>query len=269
MKRHLILNIIFATLLWSSLSFAVGELGENDGDNDNPHNLSSLSKNSTYKAVSETQICIFCHVPHGATPQSILWGRPDPLGPNLDGTFPVFALTSIQDPGNNLGIDDDAIKATTLYGNNTNPNEYPNGASKLCLSCHDGVTAIGILANNTVIDMNTNTIAPGPAKIDLAISHPISFVYTQAVETYLNSAAASKTYDFNYYSGSKVIPLDGQSRIQCTVCHEPHKNTKIGTYSLPFWRMAGKGADAAADYDITCKECHSTTYYGGSNHNIP
>jgi hypothetical protein len=273
-KRHLLFIITGLALLWSTSSHAVvGELGDSDGYNDNPHNLSSLNNLSgnKQKAVTETQICIFCHTPHGATPDSPLWGRPNPIGPV--GGFPTFAIASIQDPGPppNLGIDDATIIGTTGY---VASGSYPNGASKLCLSCHDGVTAMGILANGKEIDMDMTGLGQGKALkvIDLSKSHPISFIYTQAVETYLNSVAATKLYNFIYYNAPpKTIPLDKYSRIQCTICHEPHKSTKTGTYALPFWRMKGTGIDAAADYDNTCQQCHDTTYYTYPNpiHNIP
>lgn len=263
-KQKLFFFTLCVTLLWSPYNLRAddGTLGFNSGINPNPHNLSIYSTSGANKAISETQICIFCHIPHGATPQSKLWGRPDPV--NM-GSFPIFNSASVKDPGDptkNLGIDD--IVATTGYS--AASSDYPNGASKLCLSCHDGVTAMGTLATGLEIDM-TGT-GKALKVIDLSKTHPISFVYTQAVEDYLNTAGAEKFYTFNYYSGSKAIPLDGASRIQCTICHEPHKNTRFDGYTLPFWRMRGAVPNAAVDYDNTCKVCHSTTYYGGANHNI-
>lgn len=249
---------------------APGELGDNGGVNANPHNLSSLSQN-TIKATSETQICIFCHIPHGSTYQSTLWGRPDPIG----GPFPTFDPSKTKDPNSNFGIDDAAIVGTTLYGQG----EYPNGASKMCLSCHDGVTAIGTLSNYDEIAINgsigasmssvgsTQHFGSG-GSLSLSTSHPISFVYTQAVVNYLNSNSPTDIKFYNFTLPTS-IKLDSQNRVQCTICHEPHKDTRGTGHVYPFWRMAGKGANAAADYDLTCRECHSTTYYSGSNHNIP
>lgn len=248
------------TLLWATSSHAVGELGENGGANSNPHNLSSLSGNSK-KALTETQICVFCHIPHGAMPQTTLWSRKDP---DLMGSFPTFTEpASVQDPSGILGINDIGIVNTTLYGNNTYPNEYPNGASKLCLSCHDGVTAMGILANNDEFDIVGNATAMA---VDLSVSHPISFVYNLDVKNYLNALPKIDKYTF-----PTSAYLDGNSRIQCTVCHEPHTDTKEGTYPLPFWRNAGKNANAEADYDAICAACHSTLYDTTTfpDHNYP
>lgn len=258
MKKYLFFILIGAILLWNVSSHAVGELGENGGINSNPHNLSSLSGN-TKKALTETQICIFCHTPHGARPQTTLWSRPNP---DLMGSFPTFTEPgSVQDPSGILGINNGAIVGTTLYGNNTSPNEYPNGASKLCLSCHDGVTAMGILANGDEIDMAGTGTALG---INLAVSHPISFVYNSTVQTYLNTLGKTDVYKW-----PTTAYLDGASRVQCTICHQPHQDTKTATYILPFWR--GAGTNDVTEYNAICNACHTTTYNNVTfpDHNYP
>lgn len=259
MKRYLLFILFSATLLWNSSSQAVGELGESNGFNNNPHNLSSRSGN-TKKALTETQICIFCHTPHGATPQSTLWSRP---APNTMGSFPTFTEPgSVQDPSGILGINDGAIVGTTRYGNNTAPNEYPNGASKLCLSCHDGVTAMGILASGEELDM----VGGAAIGINLAVSHPISFVYNAAVQTYLNGLAKTDNYNLPALTSGY---LDGASRVQCTTCHQPHQDTKTAIYNLPFWR--GSGTNDETEYDAVCAACHTTLYNVTSfpDHNYP
>lgn len=258
MKRYLLWVLFGTTLLWHNSSQAVGELGEAGGANSNPHNLSSLSGN-TKKALTETQICIFCHTPHGAQPQTTLWSRLNPT-PGL----PTFAEpASVQDPSAVLGINDPGIVSVpsgTYYGVNDATHEYPNGASKLCLSCHDGVTAMGILATGDELDM-TNDFAIG---INLAVSHPISFVYNSTVQTYLNTLGKTDVYKW-----PTTAYLDGASRVQCTICHQPHQDTKTAGYVLPFWR--GAGTDDVAEYNAICNACHTTTYNNVTlpDHNYP
>lgn len=222
MKRFFFLILICATLLWNETSHAIGDLGENNGFNSNPHNLSSRSTN-TKKADIETQICVFCHTPHGAVANAPLWGRPDPTG-----SFAIRAGLGISDPG---------IVNTTLYSITA---EYPNGASKLCLSCHDGVTAMGIVANGPEIAMSGGNAL----EVDLAISHPISFVYNTDVIDHLGTSYTLPT-DPSY--------LDSSFRVQCTSCHQPHKDTKGTGGTYPFWR---RGNGGVADYDPVCQECH-------------
>lgn len=224
MRIYLFLILFFAPLLWQSSSQAAGELGEGNGFNSNPHNLSSRSGN-TKKADTETQICIFCHTPHGALANAPLWGRPDPTG--------SFAIRA------GLGISDPAIVNTTLYSTAA---DYPNGASKLCLSCHDGVTAIGILANGDEIVMSGgNAIG-----IDLAISHPVSFIYNSDVEIHLGTASYNVPTVASGY-------IDSAERVQCTSCHQPHQDTRQGGSNYPFWRV---GTGTAGDYDTVCNACH-------------
>lgn len=230
-------------------------LGYNGGNNNNPHNLSSQSQNAV-KAVSETQICIFCHTPHGATPQSILWNR---LAPTRMGSFPLYNSTPI-------AIDDVGIRDTSQYKDDGSV-EYPNGATKLCLSCHDGATAIGLLADGTAINMTADFITD-PAKIfdptltppnteDFSRTHPVSFVYNGMVRDYINGAGGKSGYKLPT-PADPLVRLDGQDRMQCTTCHNPHWNTRgaVAGYDLPFW--ANYSGDEAADYDATCNVCHES-----------
>jgi len=241
-------------------------LGWNGGNNDNPHNLSNLNPAKVIRADStgdpnETRICVFCHVPHGATPQTTLWGRPDPTHM---GSFATFDEANVKDPSGILGIKDAGIIGTTGY-DAASP-DYPNGATKLCLSCHDGATAIGTLADGTVIQMTQNFITDKNLYVDpfdastmeLERTHPVSFVYTLAVAQYLNAPAplGADKFDLDSYVESPFPSqlLDSNSRLQCTSCHDPHANTRVGAYTLPFWR--NYTGDDVADYDNTCAACH-------------
>jgi hypothetical protein len=264
LHRSFTLFFTCATLLWSTTGFAApGELGDAAGNNANPHNLSSLSQN-TIESTNSTEICVFCHTPHGATPKSTLWGRPDPA--NM-GSFPTFDQTRVRDGSDVLGIAEATIVLSSKYGVNDANNEYPNGASKLCLSCHDGVTALGVTVRGVDLEVYGTVMPVGNSRINLATSHPISFYYTPAIVTNINALPKSATYTM-----PTTIPLDWDNRVQCTICHEPHKDTKEGTYTLPFWRTAGKFADQTADYNAICNECHTAGYYtpsDGRSHNIP
>ncbi|MDF1580701.1 MAG: hypothetical protein P1P74_07990 [Desulfuromonadales bacterium] len=244
---------------FSAAAFAASDplyLGENDGVNPNPHNLSNMSQ-AAIKAAdtgdpNETRICVFCHTPHGATPDTPLWGRLDPL---LMGSFPVYNSAST------IQIRD--TPATRALADYDNGGEYPNGASKLCLSCHDGATAIGTMANDVVIAMALNSDYITDAQmifddVSLGDTHPISFVYNSSVVTALGAG---------YNSISPY--LDGRQRMQCTTCHDPHFNSDLadgarrapygagGTYDLPFWR--GAGTNEATEYDAICQACHTAT----------
>jgi len=158
------------------------------------HNL-SVTGPGTVRAVSETEICVFCHTPHSARPSTPLWNRRDP------GTSytPYSSSTAIASPG------------------------QPTGASVLCLSCHDGTIALGdVLSRQTPISMvgGITTMPTGPGRLgtDLSDDHPISFVYS--------STLASQSGELvNPSSLTGRVKLDGSGQMQCTSCHDAHDNT--------------------------------------------
>ncbi len=208
----------------------------------NPHNLSSTSTNAV-RATSETRICVFCHTPHGAVAQTALWNRDDP---DKFGAFNVYASGT-------LNIDDVA----GLYPSA----DYPNGASRMCLSCHDGVTAIGDVLNNSTINMTIATLTGRSSEIDLSSSHPISFVYDAATVASIAVAEGGANYQL---SADADVVTDNADRMQCTTCHDPHEDTRSGAYDLPFWSNYSGAGNDASDYDDTCQACHLGVDWGGS-----
>lgn len=245
MKRKLIISLVL------SLHICSASYAASIADPDNPHNMSNLADNVGPKAAPNDlggtdQICVFCHTPHSATPDSPLWNRPDPIGPNGDGTFPVYGQTL----GLPLGIKDDP--SLTGYGTA----DYPNGASRMCLSCHDGATSIGVLLGGAPIVMlsGSETITNPAAVIDLETSHPVSFKYNQTViDTLLDPSA------YQLPDGTVDTPLD-KGQMQCTTCHDPHVDTRNlpGYDGLPFWRHQADVLDLSVSrYDDVCNACHT------------
>ena len=230
-------------------------LGYNGGQNDNPHNLSSLNTNVSgthASAGGEDRICVFCHTPHGAsTTASPLWNRNDPTGPS--GGFPLYAGAL-------------AIKniAAAKYTNTDASVQYPNGASRMCLSCHDGVSAVGAVINGGSAGNNLASLTmPASAVIDLSTSHPISFVYNSTV---LAGLAAVGETNYQLPAATSKVKLDSQNRMQCTTCHDPHVNTRSATYSLPMW--ADYTGNDNSDYSDTCDQCHGASYVPPSTPNL-
>jgi hypothetical protein len=81
------------------------------------HNL-SVSGKGDIKSNTESRVCIFCHSSHNASKEGPLW--------NHETTAPGKFVT---------------YDRSTLAGKP----DQPNGATKLCLSCHDGTIAVGAL----------------------------------------------------------------------------------------------------------------------------
>ena len=96
----------------------VSELGVNIRST--KHNL-SISGPGTIHASLESQICIFCHIPHQkGSATRYLWNRFDPTNPYI----PYLSSTLKADVG------------------------QPTGASRMCLSCHDGTIALGAIVSS-------------------------------------------------------------------------------------------------------------------------
>ncbi len=222
--------------------------------NSHPHNLSSASSSTIHApAGGEDQVCKFCHTPHGGSAEGPLWNRINPLGPNGDGSFPLYN-GGIGGALNLYTIAEAEYNATVA----ADPTRYPNGATRLCLSCHDGVTAVGeVISGGTLASLTMSAYGT----IDLSTSHPVSFIYNAAVEAALPAG-------FNRPVAGDVVKLDALERVQCTTCHDPHNDTNDGgTYTLPMWRLY-TGVEAS-DYNDTCLTCHSSVPSvggGGSLH---
>lgn len=230
MMRFIIITLSVLLIL-SGISAAAGP---KISENGNKHNFSSTNTAVNFRASDEDprgrQICIFCHTPHFASNEGPLWNRN--ASPN---TFKNFSSAT-------LAIDDAALQVTADYG-------QPTGSSRLCLSCHDGVTAIGALFSAPNIAM-----ANGKDKIGYetySSHHPVSFRYNDAVRTLLNTAPYSKNMQPdppNRYDAN--VKLDKQERMQCTTCHDPHQDkSELAGPTTPFW--------TTTTYESACLSCHS------------
>ncbi len=105
----------------------------------------------------------------------------------------------------------------------------PSGASKLCLSCHDGTIALGAVRSRaTDIPVSGGPTMPSDADgyvgTDLSGSHPVSFVFDDALAV-ANNAAGHLPLVLPSTLSDNDVKLDAQGRIQCTTCHDPHNST--------------------------------------------
>lgn len=145
------------------------------------------------------EICIVCHTPHGATviTDAPLWNHA-----TTNNTFTPYNSNS--------------MNAAT---------GQPDGASKLCLSCHDGTVAIDSFGGNTGSVNMSGDKAVGAD--DLDNDHPISFTYDAALAsldgelvdpTAADSNGPGRTIDGDLLIGSKM---------QCSSCHDVHNKAGI------------------------------------------
>lgn len=211
----------------STLAMAQGQSVVNT-----PHNLSAGGA-GTVRASSEEQVCIFCHTSHNASLIQPLWNRYLP------------------------------VTAYSVYSSNAldaNPGQ-PTGASKMCLSCHDGTIALGsVLSRDQVIQMagGITTLPPGSTNIgtDLADDHPISFAF--------DSLLVSR--DPHLVDPSLLPPeilLDANRELQCTTCHDAHDNS-FGSFLVAnntgseLCRACHQISNTSIIEHQDCRSCHKT-----------
>ncbi len=253
------------------------------------HNLSAVNDgastpsggsvpNRTVKATTETQICVFCHTPHGATLGPMpLWNRK-----LSNAQYTVYTSSS---------LDANAIQGSL---------DQPGGSSKLCLSCHDGTLAIGsvnvlnglgsaVQQQSITMDgtdpgdfMPASGAATGYTRnlgIDLRNDHPISVDYTLTLanrDGELRSVNGTTQKDTT--TGGAIIGVLSQGyrpkapleptgtgnvgQIQCATCHDPHiRETDQTMGNQKFLRLNRfQQASPTTVYnsvnDISCVACH-------------
>jgi len=186
------------------------------------HNL-SVSGPGTVRAQSETQVCIFCHAPHNTSHVKPLWNRAMSTA-----NYTIYQSSTL-----------DALPG------------QPTGASKLCLSCHDGTIALGsVLSRQDQIRMvGSDHIPAGLTNLgtDLSDDHPISFHYTSGL-------AASDSQLVNPLTLPAEIRLDNTGQLQCTACHDPHSNVN------------GDFLVRSDEFGALCRACHNMHGWGDGAH---
>lgn len=195
---------------------------------DTKHNLSAGAPVSEIKATAEQRVCIFCHTPHHASPVTPLWSR------TTGGVYYFYGSSSLAaQPG------------------------QPSGASRLCLSCHDGTIAIGMLygAIEPIPMVGGITTLPSGASnlgTDLRDDHPISFVYDNS----LFMGKKGELIDPSLLPGRGIKLENG--RLECSSCHDPHKN--------PYGKFLVRSNQVPYNEDTyLCAACHNKAGWATSS----
>jgi predicted CXXCH cytochrome family protein len=143
------------------------------------------------------EICVVCHVPHGADTtiaDSPLWSHDVTTA-----TFTVYSSATI---------------TAGLMG-------QPDGVSKLCLSCHDDTVAIDAFVGGAGT-AGTLSAAGYAASValgtDMNANHPVSFVYDTAATADSEIYAADATINGLLVGGAG-------GTMECASCHDVHNTT--------------------------------------------
>jgi hypothetical protein len=246
-----ILSALSAVVLTSSIVFALPDASTVTDIRYTVHNLSNntlianglAGEGRNYAATSTgqaDQVCVFCHTPHNASPAVPLWNKV--YTPGVENSYRLYTSSA-------------TLTATAKGAKITADSE-----SMLCLSCHDGKTAINVLHNSSYRDSSNGTDAVIDIDGTLTGSGPFalgqqwfgglgSFNYPnlgaiRSADGSIPSSAASLNgtnftddhpIGFSYTAaqaqntaGLKVTPDAGirlfgpTKRIECSSCHNPH-----------------------------------------------
>lgn len=198
------------------------------------HDFSSTSwstNNYGTNTAATKEICRPCHVPHKALSSSTV-----PLWNHTDSTNASYVLYS----------------SPTMNATNVSTGvSQPTGISKVCLSCHDGSTALDSFGGVS----GSAFIAPA-GRVgfggSLSKDHPIAFEYTAALAT-----ADGELYNPSTPSGiGSSISADmlfdngsgSKTRVECASCHDVH-NTKSAANSKLLLKSNANSA--------LCLTCHN------------
>ncbi|HTN54445.1 MAG TPA: cytochrome c3 family protein [Anaeromyxobacter sp.] len=170
------------------------------------HDL-SVSGPGPIRALSETNACVFCHLPHSGVSS-----RPEITASHR----PYESSTMKARPG------------------------APTGATRICLSCHDGTIAVGQTKGRLIPTTVATIPAESPANLgtDLRRTHPVSFRPVRTDGTHLPPSG-------------DLVRLDRSGQLQCTACHDPHAERGDP--------VRGKFLVKPSERSAICLSCHEAS----------
>ncbi|HET8759555.1 MAG TPA: cytochrome c3 family protein, partial [Nitrospiria bacterium] len=238
-----------------------------------------------------TEICVFCHTPHGASAtgggfKAPIWNRS--VDYQASQTYQLY----------------DQVWSFSFEGTlNDAAGRRPTGYSRLCLSCHDGTVALGNLLNapgsggyQGRVAMTGNLGAGGTIPhgsgdltgdtrrlgLDLRNDHPISFAFDQALllqdQELVNPGPAlsppSKVGDPTPISPARRYPgndPNSYDSVQCTSCHNPHQVNYPKFLRANWFHKETNNPDPGKNHpteQIICLFCHDKPRWIDSTHAV-
>jgi predicted CXXCH cytochrome family protein len=182
------------------------------------------------RSTTSQDACVFCHTPHNSSPGTYLWNH------TLSSRdFPAYSSST--------------LKSTVTA-------IQPQDVSKLCLSCHDGTIALGDTVNDGSIPFvqGASYMLPASSSSNVAgdqtfaNDHPFGF-------------SPSISSEITTPPGGDAVKLDRSGKIQCTSCHDPHKED-MDPVTRKFLVKPNQGS-------ALCVTCHQKLGWNNSVHNLP
>jgi predicted CXXCH cytochrome family protein len=120
----------------------------------------------------------------------------------------------------------------------------------MCLSCHDGSIALGLVRNRAEPIQTTHPFIPsGPSDLttDLSDDHPVGFRFDRQLANRDDQLRAPDLVDHR-------VSLGERGQLECTACHDPHNNEFGDFLRLPLREGA------------LCNTCHQMDGWRSSAH---
>jgi hypothetical protein len=198
-------------------------------------------------------LCTFCHTPHKAQAQALLWNH---------------TLST-----NTFTWGDPATTAGTTYPS-FDGDTYKGGTAK-CLSCHDGSVAVGDIGwwNGGDPGSLDNTRVSGAFQVatatgDMTGNHPVAmpYPYQRQRNTYngVQTGTAIQLAEWQADPQTLNIPLysddgagnisngatAGRTGMECGSCHDVHNGPNVRDVWLLYGTLGGTNTD------YICMKCH-------------
>ena len=271
MMKKIISSLIAVAALGASFAFAANNT-PGTGVINTSHDMRLISG----VVDPQNRVCAFCHTPHhafqagdvqngGTIPTDVvylpLWSH----AITADMTYQIYG-TGIVTPFNNLGGNSPAPGGDPLYGD-----------SRLCMSCHDGVTAMNAYYQAAIDGPASPKFMPNPGtqfnnkviEHDLNRTHPIGFNMLDVVPgqggTYsdpgIKTLTSSSMYVGNTNANVTIFNrlagyVDGGNVgiLTCSTCHDVHNtlNKGINTSGGSGYFLLG-----SQDGSGICLSCHT------------
>jgi hypothetical protein len=227
--KKLVSIMAFVALTAASATVSFAGHAPATGVNESMHDITYLGANGGgYNQDDFQRVCVFCHTPHNALPNGAV---PAPLWNHAPSNVTLSPYTWAAPANLAIGFDADPLV----------------GPSRLCMACHDGVTAVdshgsaggGNNGNHKMTSSYTDGLGNTAKRFidDLGVTHPIGFQYQEAVNAR------------NVAGLTELVTAD-QSFL-ATVPADPNTKTRAGFIQGP-----KKIADTLYSGFMTCASCH-------------
>ena len=257
-----------AALIATSATVAFAGSAPGTGVNNSMHDI-NVAGGGAYQKDDFQRVCVFCHTPHNALPNGAV---PAPLWNHAPSTKVLDPYNWAAPLNQSIAFDADPLV----------------GPSRLCMACHDGVTAVDShgsagqghngstpLTAQTPDNVLGNGVMTKRFIDDLTVTHPIGFTYANAIaarntggmtELATADTAFLKTIPQDFethgragatYASKKISDVLYSGFFTCASCHEVHNtNNATSTAALSNGKVPNYFLWAPEQQSIICLSCH-------------